>query len=396
MSEIYLDNNATTQVAPECIEVMLRCLREDFANPSSKHQAGERAKLHVLAARAQVAGLLGASSAEIIFTSGGTEANHLAILGALAIAPHRRHLVTSQVEHPATLALLHHLESRGVRVSRLGVDSEGRLDLDELERVLTPDTALVSLMWANNETGVLFPIEEASARVKARGILFHSDAVQAVGKIPIDLGKVPVDFLSFSGHKLHAPKGTGALFVRKGLKFPPLLFGHQERGRRGGTENVPGIAALGVAAELARDAWAGGRVAALRDRLERGLLARLPTATVIGAGARRVGNTTSLCLGKLAAEMVLSRLDRVGIRASAGAACTSTGSEPSHVLIAMGLDPMAALSTIRFSLSRYTTAEEVERVVAVLPEVVQNLEAQAAGTDSPEFPKSHINPWSIA
>ncbi|HWP00329.1 MAG TPA: aminotransferase class V-fold PLP-dependent enzyme [Methylococcus sp.] len=396
MSEIYLDNNATTRVAPECIEVMLRCLREDFGNPSSKHRVGEAAKSHVLAARARVAGLLGASPAEIVFTSSGTEANHLAILGALALAPDRRHLVTSRVEHPASLVLLRHLESRGVRVTRLGVDSEGRLDLGELERALTPDTALVSLMWANNETGILFPIEEASALAKARGILFHSDAVQAVGKIPIDLGKVPVDLLSFSGHKLHAPKGTGALFVRKGLKLPPLLFGHQERGRRGGTENVPGIAALGVAAELARDAWAAGRVAALRDRLERGLITRLPTATVIGAGAPRVGNTTSLCLGTLAAEMALGRLDRAGICASAGAACTSAGSEPSHVLTAMGFDPEAALSTIRFSLSRYTTAEEVERVVAVLPEVVQSLEAQEAGTDPPEFPESHINPWSIA
>lgn len=378
MSKIYLDNNATTPVAPECIEVMLRCLREDFGNPSSKHWLGEAAKSHVLAARARVSALLEASPAEIVFTSSGTEANHLAILGALALAPDRRHLVTSRVEHPASLALLRHLESRGVRVTYLGVDSEGRLDLGELERALTPDTALVSLMWANNETGVLFPIEEASALVKARGILFHSDAVQAVGKIAIDLGKVPVDFLSLSGHKLHAPKGTGALFVRKGLKLPPLLFGHQERGRRGGTENVPGIAAFGIAAELSRDACAAGRVAALRDRLERELLARLPTATVIGAGAPRVGNTTSLCLGTLAAETVLGRLDRAGICASAGAACTSAGSEPSHVLTAMGLKPEAALATIRFSLSRYTTVDEVERVVEVLPEVVQSLEAQAA------------------
>jgi cysteine desulfurase len=378
MTVIYLDNNATTQVAPEGIETMLRCLREDFGNPSSKHRAGEAAKTHLLTAGAQVAGLLGASPAEIVFTSGGTEANHLAILGVLALKQDRRHLVTSQVEHPSTLALLRHLESRGVRVTYLGVDSEGRLDLGELERALTPDTALVSLMWANNETGVLFPIEEAVALAKARGIPFHSDAVQAVGKIAIDLRAVPVDLLSFSGHKLHAPKGTGVLFVRKGLNLPPLLFGHQERGRRGGTENVPAIAALGVAAELARNTPAAGRVAALRDRLERGLLARLPMATVIGAGAPRVGNTTSLCLGALDAEGVLGRLDRAGICASAGAACTAAGSEPSHVLTAMGLKPEAALSTIRFSLSRYTTADEIDRVVTVLPEIVRSLETQAA------------------
>jgi cysteine desulfurase len=378
MSEIYLDNNATTRVAPECIEVILQCLWEDFGNPSSKHRLGEAAKSHVLAARARVAGLLGASPAEIVFTSGGTEANHLAILGALALLSDRRHLVTSRVEHPSTLALLRHLESRGVRVTYLGVDSEGRLDLDELARALTPDTALVSLMWANNETGVLFPIEEAAALAKARGVLFHSDAVQSVGKIALDLGKVPVDLLSFSGHKLHAPKGTGALFVRKGLKLPPFLFGHQERHRRGGTENVPGIAALGIAAELAQDARMAGRVAALRDRLERELLARLPAATVIGAGAPRVCNTTCLCLATVDAEMVLGRLDRAGICASAGAACTSAGSEPSHVLTAMGLERGAALATIRFSLSRYTTAREIDHLVKVLPDMVHSLETQAA------------------
>ncbi|CAL1239781.1 cysteine desulfurase family protein [Candidatus Methylocalor cossyra] len=378
---IYLDNNATTPVAPECMEAMARCLRESWGNPSSKHRAGEAAKSETLAARAKVAALLGASPAEIVFTSGGTEANHQAILGALAALPERRHVVTSQVEHPSTLALLRHLESQGVRVTYLPVDGQGRLDLLDLERALTEDTALVSLLWANNETGVLFPIAEAARLAAARGALFHTDAVQAVGKIPIDVRQVPVDFLSFSGHKLHAPKGVGALFVRKGRKLAPLLFGHQERGRRGSTENVPGIAALGVAAELAGQALEGaskGQIGALRDRLERELMARIPGATVNGAGADRVPGTTSLCLGPMDAEPVLDQLDRAGICASAGAACTSAGTEPSHVLLAMGLAPEAALGTIRFSLSRYTTAAEIDRVVELLPDIVRAHLAEAA------------------
>jgi len=373
---IYLDNNATTAAAPECADAVARCLREHYGNPSSKHRAGESAKAETLAARAKVAALLGATPPEIVFTSGGTESNHQAILSGLALASERWHIVTSQVEHPSTLALLRHLETQGVRVSYLPVDGQGRLDLGELERAMTEDTALVSLMWANNETGVLFPIAEAAAMARARGVLFHTDAVQAVGKIPIDLREVPVDFLSFSGHKLHAPKGVGVLFARKGLKLPPLLFGHQERGRRGSTENVPGIAALGVAAELAADAVAA--VAALRDRLESELLARIPEAFVNGAGAERVANTTSLCLGSLEAEPILDKLDRAGICASAGAACTASGTEPSHVLTAMGLAPEAALATIRFSLSRYTTAEEIDRVIAILPGIVRTFEAEAA------------------
>jgi cysteine desulfurase len=379
-SLVYLDNNATTAVAPECAEAVVRCLREHYGNPSSKHRAGESAKAEILAGRARVAALLGAAPAEIVFTSGGTEANHQAILGALALAPGRRHIVTSRVEHPSSLSLLRHLETQGVRVTYLPVDGQGRPDLGELERALAGDTALVSLMWANNETGVLFPIAEAANLAAAKGVLFHTDAVQAVGKLPIDLRQVPVDFLSFSGHKLHAPKGVGALFVRKGRKPPPLLFGHQERGRRGSTENVPGIAALGVAAELAGQAPADfeTRIAALRDRLEAELLARIPGAFINGGGAERVGGTASVCLGKIEAEPVLDKLDRAGICASAGAACTASGTEPSHVLLAMGLAPEAALATIRFSLSRYTTSEEIDRVVEVLPGIVRTFMAEAA------------------
>lgn len=377
---IYLDNNATTAVAPECAAALARAM-EHYGNPSSKHRAGEAAKQLTLTARAQVAGLLGATPPEIVFTSGGTESNHQAILAALALMPGKRHIVTSQVEHPSTLSLLNHLEGQGARVTYLPVDGQGRLDLAEFEQAIDAETALVSLMWANNETGVLFPIAEAARIAASKGVLFHTDAVQAVGKVAIDLKQVPVDFLSFSGHKIHAPKGVGTLFVRKSRKIPPtVLFGHQERGRRGGTENVPGIAALGVAAELAKETLLDQeiRVAALRDRLETELVARMPGTMINGARAPRVGGTTSLCLGRFEAEPVLDKLDRIGICASAGAACTAAGTEPSHVLIAMGLEPDAALGTLRLSLSRYTTAAEIDRVVATLPDIAQRFMAQAA------------------
>ncbi len=377
---IYLDNNATTPVAPESIEMMKRCLRDYYGNPSSKHASGEAAKAQTLAARAKVASLLNATPAEIVFTSGGTEAIQQAILGALTLAPGKRRVVTSRVEHPATLLLLKHLESKGMQVVHLPVDPQGRLDLEALDQAVTADTALVTLMWANNETGVLFPLAEAAALCAARGVLIHSDAVQAAGKVPIDLRKVPLDFLSLSGHKLHAPKGVGALFVRKGRKIPPLLFGHQERGRRGSTENVPAIAALGVAAELAAEGWAARDtyVVGLRDRLEKGLLAHLPEASVTGAAAPRLAGTTSLNLGGIEAEIVLDKLDQAGICASAGAACSAAGTEPSHVLLAMGLTPEQALSSIRFSLSRYNTEQEIDHVIQMLPGIVKTVLAEAA------------------
>ena len=377
---IYLDNNATTPVAPECLDAMLACLRENHGNPSSKHRAGERAKQSVNEARAQVAGLLKAMPAEIVFTSGGTESNHLAILGALALNPDKRHVITSTVEHPSTLSLLKHLETMGVRVTVLPVDAQGQLDLAVLSRALTPDTALVTLLWANNETGVLFPIEAAAKIVKSAGVLFHTDAVQAVGKIAIDLKQLPVDFLSLSGHKLHAPKGVGALFVRKGVKPPPLLFGHQERARRGGTENVPGIVGLGVAAALAREAMEAdtARMRALRECLEQGVVERIPFARVNGVGAARVANTSNIRFGDMEAEIILDRLDRAGICAALGAACTAGGSEPSHVLTAMGLDRRAARASVRFSLSRYTTNAEIERVLEVLPSIVHEAVTRAA------------------
>lgn len=377
---IYLDNNATTALAPECVEPVLACLRDSYGNPSSKHAVGERAKAQVMQARASVARLLNAAPAEIVFTASGTEANHLAIAGALAARPGKLHVVVSAVEHPSTLDLLAHLEATGVRVTRLPVDQDGMLDLAALEQAITPDTALVSLMWANNETGVLFPIAEAAQIARSRGVLFHTDAVQAAGKIPLDLAQVPVDLLTLAGHKFHAPKGVGALFVRKGLKLQPMLFGHQERGRRGGTENVPAIVGMGVACELAarETAAKAAAMAALRDRLETGVRLRIPCARINGGTALRVGNTSSVRFGELAAEAILDKLDRAGICASSGAACTAGGSAPSHVLTAMGLSEEEALATVRFSLSRYTTETEIDHVIDALAAILKRMTAEAA------------------
>lgn len=377
---IYLDNNATTALAPECVAPVLACLRDDYANPSSKHAAGMRARERVEEARAAVAGLLNAAPVEIVFTSGGTESNHLAILGALAASPGRRHVVTSAVEHPSTLRLLSHLESEGVRVTRLPVGRAGELDLAELEQAIAPDTALVSLMWANNETGVLFPVAEAARITKAKGVLFHTDAVQAAGKLAIDLAQVPADLVSIAGHKFHAPKGAGALFVRKGLKLPPMLFGQQERARRGGTENVPGIVGMGVAAQLAARELAANaaHMAALRDRLESGVRARVPFALVNGGGSPRVANTSSIRFGTLEAEAIIDRLDRAGICVSSGAACTASGSAASHVLGAMGLSEAEARATIRFSLSRFTSEHEIDCTLDALGSIIKRMTAEAA------------------
>jgi cysteine desulfurase len=379
-TNIYLDNNATTALAPECVEPVLACLRDSYGNPSSKHAVGERAKAQVMQARASVARLLNAAPAEIVFTASGTEANHLAIAGALAARPGKLHVVVSAVEHPSTLELLAHLETTGLRVTRLPVDQDGMLDLAALEQAIMPDTALVSLMWANNETGVLFPIAEAAQIARSRGVLFHTDAVQAAGKIPLDLAQVPVDLLSLAGHKFHAPKGVGALFVRKGLKLQPMLFGHQERGRRGGTENVPAIVGMGVACELAarETAAKAAAMAALRDRLETGVRLRIPCARINGGTALRAGNTSSVRFGELPAEAILDKLDKNGICASSGAACTAGGTEPSHVLSAMGLSEAEALATVRFSLSRYTTETEIDHVIDALAAILKRMTAEAA------------------
>jgi cysteine desulfurase len=376
---IYLDNNATTRTAPECLDAVLACLRDEYGNPSSKHAAGERARRLVNEARAQVGELLGAQPAEIVFTSGGTESNHMAILGALARDPQRQHVVTSAVEHPSTLQLLRHLEARAVRVTVLPVDAQGRLDPAAIEAAIAPDTALVSLLWANNETGVLFPVEHAARIARERDVLLHLDAVQAVGKLAVDLRQLPADLLSLSGHKLHAPKGVGALFVRKGVKLPPLLFGHQERARRGGTENVPAIAGLGIAATLAAEMLEidMDQMTALRNRLEQGVRERVPFASVNGGDAARVANTSNIRFGDLVGEAIAARLDRVGVSVALGAACTAGSSAPSHVLTAMGLEARAALASVRFSLSRYTSGAEIERVLDLLPGIVRSQAAAA-------------------
>ena len=360
---IYADNNATTALAPEVLEAMQACLSECFGNPSSKHRIGEEAKRAVMDARGKVAKLLGASPAEIVFTSSATESNHLAILGALGRDPSRRHLVTTAVEHPATRMLLAHLAATGVTVSEIGVDANGLPDLAALEAAITPQTALVSMMWANNETGAIMPVEVAAAIAAHHGVPFHTDAVQAVGHLPIDLRRVAVDLLSLSGHKLHADKGIGVLFVRKGFKLQPLLYGHQERGRRGGTENVAAIAGLGVAAELVRRSLEAGsnQVAALRDRLEQGILRQFPFASINGGAVPRLANTSNIRFGGIDAEIILDRLDKAGICASSGSACTAGGTEPSHVLLAMGQSRAEALAAVRFSLSRYSTVAEVDQ-----------------------------------
>lgn len=377
---IYLDYNATAPVAPECVDAALECFERGFGNPSSKHRAGERAKELVSDARAQVAALLSAQPAEIVFTSGGTESNHTAILGALALQPQKNHVVTSAVEHPSTLALLRHLEAHGVRVTYVPVDAQGCIAPEQVQDAISEDTALVTLLWANNETGVINPVAPIAAITKLRDVLFHCDAVQAAGKIPVDVKQLPVDLLSLSGHKLHAPPGIGALYVRKGLKLPPLLLGHQERARRGGTENVPGVASLGMAAMLASDGLRADlpRIAALRDRLEQGVLARIPFAQVNGGEAERVANTSNIRFGELDAEAILLKLDRAGVCASQGAACSAGGTEPSHVLTAMGLDERAARASIRFSLGRYTRAEEIDKALELLASIVESLTAVAA------------------
>ncbi|WP_247215907.1 cysteine desulfurase NifS [Synechococcus sp. C9] len=374
---IYLDNNATTQVDERVLAAMLPYLTEFYGNPSSMHRFGGQVAKAVQTAREQLADLIGALPSEIIFTSCGTEGNNAAIRSALATFPDRKHIITTQVEHACVLNLCKTLEKQGYRVTYLSVDSRGMLDLMELEAALTGDTAVVSTMYANNETGVIFPVEQIGALVKSYGALFHVDAVQAVGKIPIHLQNSTIDFLTLSGHKFHAPKGVGALFVRRGVRFRPLLIGgHQERNRRGGTENVAGIVGLGQAALLAQQHLAQMQsVQALRDHLEASVLRTIPDTVVNGQGSPRLPNTTNIGFKYIEGEAILLLLDREGICASSGSACTSDSLEPSHVLRAMGLPYSVLHGSIRFSLSRYTTEAEVEQLLAVLPGIVAQLRA---------------------
>ena len=378
MKTVYLDNNATTAVDPEVLDAMLPYLRDLYGNPSSMHTFGGQVGDAVETARARLAALLGASPKEIIFTSCGSESDNTAVWSALLTQPEKLHLITTRVEHPAVLNVAQYWEQQGYSVTYLSVDAKGRLDLDEYARALTDDTALVSIMFANNEVGNIYPIQRMAETAKERGVLFHTDAVQAVGKMPIDLSHLPVDMLSLSGHKIHAPKGIGALYVRKGVRFRPFLRGgHQELGRRAGTENVPCIAGLGMAAKLAKEHIQDERVyvAQLRDKLENGIIARVPDCMVNGDPKNRLPNTSNIAFKNVEGEAILLMLDQLGICASSGSACTSGSLEPSHVLRSIGVPFNYAHGSVRLSLSHYTTEEEVDYVIERLPGVIEALRA---------------------
>lgn len=376
MKEIYLDNNATTKTDEAVFEEMRPYFCELYGNPSSMHFFGGQVQKKVDEARNRVAALLGASPEEIIFTACGTESDNAAIRSALEVFPERRHVITSRVEHPAVLTQCRNLTQRGYRVTEIGVDGDGRLDLAEYKAAVDNDTAVVSLMWANNETGVIFPIEEVAAIAKAKGALFHTDAVQAVGKIPINMAKSSVDMLSLSGHKLHAPKGIGVLYLRRGTPFRPFLVGgHQEKSRRAGTENTAAIIALGKACELAalHMEVENTQVLAMRNRLQNSLMQAIPYARINGGAAERLPNTTSIAFEFVEGEAILMLLSEHGICASSGSACTSGSLEPSHVLRAMGVPFTCAHGSIRFSLSRYTTDAEIDKVIKEMPPIISRL-----------------------
>jgi cysteine desulfurase len=373
---VYLDNNATTRVPTEVVEAMLPFYTEFYGNPSSVHRLGSRPAAAVLRARRSVAQLLRCDEGDVVFTSGGTESNNLAVRGALAALPSRRHIVTTTVEHPAVSRIFERLENDGYRTTYVPVDAEGRPDLDRLEAALGGDTALVSVMYANNETGVLLPVDEIAAIVRDRDVLLHVDAVTAMGKVPIDLSRLPADLLAASGHKFHAPKGVGVLFCRTGTPFAPVMDGSaQERGRRPGTENVPGIVGLGRACDIAagKMEFYDTEVRRLRDRLEAGLTEAIPGAHVNGAGAPRIPTTTNVTFPGVDARDVLLLMDEAGICASAGRACSSGAGAGSAVLLAMGRSEADAAASIRFSLGAWTTGTDIDYVVETVPPIVERL-----------------------
>ena len=376
MNTIYLDNNATTKVAPEVLDAMMPYFTEMYGNPSSMHTFGGQVGQKIRTAREQAAALIGAQPEEIVFTSCGTESDNAAIRSALTIHPEKKHIVISRVEHPAIRALCSHLGSQGFKITELPVDKNGILDLENLEKSMTPDTAIVSLMWGNNETGVMFPVEEAAHLAREKGILFHTDAVQAAGKIPINMQNNLIDMLSISGHKLHAPKGVGMLYIRRGTKFAPFMIGgHQEKERRGGTENTAGIVGLGKACDLS----AGNLdkentfVRRLRDKLEKELLARVPQSRVNGDVMNRLPNTTNISFEYVEGEAILLLMNELGICASSGSACTSGSLQPSHVLRAMGVPFTMAHGSVRFSLSVYNTEAEIDFVIEKMPAIIERL-----------------------
>ena len=376
MKTIYFDNNATTQVAEEVLEEIQPLFCELYGNPSSMHTFGGQIGRKIGQAREQVAGLLGCEPSEIVFTSGGTESDNTAIKGTLAALPQKRKIITSRIEHPAVLTVCRELENRGYNIIELAVDKYGQLDIEHLAEQLDDDTALVTIMYANNETGVIFPIDKISRLTAEKGIVFHTDAVQAVGKIPLNLSKSNIDLLSLSGHKLHGPKGVGILYVRKGTRLSPyMLGGHQEAGRRAGTENVPGIVGIGKACELAAKNFEqeNNKVKDLRDKLESEILEKCSDSLLNGDKENRLPNTTNISFEYIEGEAILLMLDQYGICASSGSACTSGSLEPSHVLRAMGVPFTAAHGSIRFSLSRYSTEEEVDYTIEKIPPIVNQL-----------------------
>lgn len=378
MKVVYLDNNATTQCAPAVVEAMLPFFAEQYGNASSMHAFGGNNRKAIDEARRQVASLLNAAYAdEVVFTSCATESDDTAIFSAVRCFPKKKHIITSAVEHPAVLEPFKYLESQGYRVDYIGVDEQGRFDLERFKSVIDEDTALVSVMWANNETGTIFPVAEIAQIAHAHGALMHTDAVQVVGKIPVDVQAAGVDMLSLSAHKFYGPKGVGALYIKRGTRFMPYLIGgHQEKHRRAGTENVPLIVGLGKAAELAQIHLADGtpaRVAALRDKLEQGILASIPDVKVNGDPAHRVPNTTNISFGYIEGESILMYLNDFGICASSGSACTSGSLEPSHVLRAMKVPFQFAHGSIRFSLSGQTTDADIDIVLKELPPIIERL-----------------------
>jgi cysteine desulfurase len=376
MQTIYFDNNATTKVAEEVLEEIKPYFSELYGNPSSMHNFGGQVGIKIKESRRRVAELLGCEPSEVIFTGCGTESDNAAIMGTLSARPEQRKIITSRVEHPAVLSTCRQLENHGYTVVEIGVDSLGRLDFEKLEKEIDEETTLVTIMWANNETGVIFPAERIAELCKERDVIFHTDAVQAVGKISVKLSKSKIDLLSISGHKLHAPKGIGVLYVRKGTRLTPfMLGGHQEGGRRAGTENVPGIIGLGKAAELAMRNFdeENNRVKALRDKLEKAILQSCPDCRLNGDPENRLPNTSNISFEYIEGEAILLMLDKYGICASSGSACTSGSLEPSHVLRAMGVPFTAAHGSVRFSLSRYNTEEEVDYTIGKVPEIINRL-----------------------
>jgi cysteine desulfurase len=378
---IYLDNNATTPLDPAVIEEMLPFLTKCYGNPSSGYTFAAKARKAVDLARERLAALLGCDPSEIVFTSGGTESNNAVIHSALHFAPLGKHVMTSAVEHSAVLRPCQDLEKRGGAVTFLGVDQDGNLDVAKFEAAIRPETALVSMMWANNETGVLFPVEKIAEICRRKGALFHTDAVQAVGKIPMRLRDTAINLLSLSAHKLHGPKGVGALYVNRQTRFTPLIAGgSQENGRRGGTENVAGIVGLGKAAELAAKYLADGKcnVLSMRDRFEKSVLEAVSGASVNGTGAARIPNTSSLSFERIESSSALILLDRHGICCSAGSACRTGSQEASHVLRAMNSSGDGARRSLRFSFSRFNTEAEIDRAIEIVPKVIEKLRQTAA------------------